>query len=375
MLVVGAGPAGSAAAIELARSGARVMLVDRARFPRPKTCGDALSNGAVRIVAELGADLGRVPSATVLGSAAVFPDGSRVARRYEGAPGAIVARLDFDDLLRARALEAGAELVEGVAIRAVAGSASGGGSAYGDDFSWTADVIVAADGPASVAWSALGRRAPRGAALAVATTAYYEGIRFGDPAESEHYFEAELASGYGWVFPAIDGIANIGVYQRADRYRAAGKHLSELLARFVARHPERFSGARPVQRARSWPLPLAGARPFPGAPGVLACGDAARLVDPLTGEGIWHALHSGRLAARSALEALSAGGVDAAHVRRYAWRLAREVGWPSASRRLAQAAVDVLVTTGAFRSPAIQNVLGWGYRRGALEVSKSVDTQ
>src|SRR3970040_2450024 len=89
VLVIGAGPAGCAAAIEALRSGARVTLLDRARFPRQKPCGDALSNRAVRIVGELGAELGQVPSAVVRRSAAIFPDASRVERGYAEQPGAI----------------------------------------------------------------------------------------------------------------------------------------------------------------------------------------------------------------------------------------------------------------------------------------------
>jgi menaquinone-9 beta-reductase len=372
LLVIGAGPAGCAAAIEALRAGARVTLLDRARFPRPKPCGDALSNQAVRIVGELGADLGSVPRAVVRHSAAIFPDGNRVERGYAEQPGAIVARLELDDLLRRRAEEAGARVIEGVTVRSLSPLAAGGARASARSGAWEADVVIAADGPASVAWSALGRRAPRGRALAVAVTAYYEGVSVERDGTSEHYFEPELPAGYAWIFPAVNGLANVGVYQRADRYHASGAHLSQLLERFVANHPERFARARRVGKARNWPLPLAGLRPFAGTPGVLACGDAARLVDPLTGEGIWHALESGRLAGQSALAALSGGGVDRRALQRYALRLALRVGWPSASRRLLQAGIDALVARDLHRSQSVRALLGWGYGAGALEVSKRV---
>jgi menaquinone-9 beta-reductase len=372
LLVIGAGPAGCAAAIEALRSGARVTLLDRARFPRPKPCGDALSNQAVQIVGELGAELEHVPRAIVRRSAAVFPDGSRVERGYAAQPGAIVARLELDDLLRRRAEDAGARVLEGVAIRDLCPLRGGGARASGRAGSWDADVVIAADGPASVAWCALGQRAPRGRALAVAVTAYYEGVSVDQADTSEHYFEPGLAAGYGWIFPAVNGIANVGVYQRADRYHARGAQLSQLLERFVANHPERFARARRVGKSRNWPLPLAGLRPFSGTNGVLACGDAARLVDPLTGEGIWHALESGRLAAQTALEALSGNGVDRALLHRYALRLGLSVGWPSASRRLVQTGIDLLVAHQLHRSAAVRALLRWGYTAGAFEISKRV---
>src|SRR5690349_1033419 len=102
VLVIGAGPAGSAAAIAAARAGASVCLVDRARFPRPKTCGDAISNSALALVEGLVEKerLAAVAKATVIGAVAVFPDGSRVRRGYGRTPGAIIERTAFDDLLR-----------------------------------------------------------------------------------------------------------------------------------------------------------------------------------------------------------------------------------------------------------------------------------
>lgn len=367
IVVVGAGPAGSAAAITALAGGARVALVDRARFPRAKTCGDALSNGALSIVRELGAELATIPHAPVERAAAVFPDGHRVVRSYGSELGAIATRRDFDDLLCRRAQQAGADVIEGVAVRSVER-----GRILGDGFEWHADVVIAADGPASIAWSALGRRAPRGRGLALAATAYLRDVTLDDPATSEHYFEPELRSGYAWVFPAVDGICNVGVYQRADRYRQQSLHLFELLDAFIRRHPERFAKARRVGRVRSWPLPLATARPFCGAPGVFACGDAARLVDPLTGEGIWHALHSGRLAARAALGALGERGADRAALARYALSCSLEVGWPTAARRTLQAGVDAIVARGLYTLPTVQRALAWGYGENALEISKSV---
>ena len=102
VLIVGAGPAGAAAGVVLARAGLRVLAVDRATFPRPKTCGDALSNAALALIAELGAgpELGAAPHAVVHAGAAILPDGARIRRSYGAHPGRIVGRLDLDDLLR-----------------------------------------------------------------------------------------------------------------------------------------------------------------------------------------------------------------------------------------------------------------------------------
>src|SRR5258706_9388824 len=117
VLVVGAGPAGSAAASEAARAGASVCLVDRATFPRPKTCGDAISNHAFAIARELAGsgEADSIPRAVVAGSAAVFPDGTRVRRSYGSSPGDIVERRGLSDLLRPAPPPAGARVAPGTA--------------------------------------------------------------------------------------------------------------------------------------------------------------------------------------------------------------------------------------------------------------------
>jgi menaquinone-9 beta-reductase len=376
VLVIGAGPAGSAAGIAAALAGARVCVVDRARFPRPKTCGDAVSNSAAAIIDELGAGdrFHAAPHAVVRGAAAIFPDGSRVKRSYEKRPGFIMEREVLDDVLRQRLQEVGAQVVEGVQVRRLLNENGRFVGAEGDSFEWRADAVITADGPGSLAWTALGEKAPRRSGLALAVTAYYENLpAFDDAGYSEHYFEAELPAGYGWIFPEVEGRANIGVYQRADRYHRAGVALGELLARFVGRHEARFGRARMVGRTRSWQLPLASPRPPSGAAGLLACGDAGRLVDPLTGEGIWHALFSGRLAGRAAAEAVAGEGLDAQGARRYRLASARAVAWPSALRIGIQETMAAIVGLGLYRSRAVRGLLEWGYGRSALEVSKSVD--
>lgn len=375
VLVVGAGPAGCAAGIEAARAGLRVGVLDRAVFPRPKTCGDAVSNrGATWVdvlVGQQGA-LRSLPHAEVRAGAAVFPDGSRVVRSFAHAPGFIVPRLHLDERLR-RALEhAGAELRQGVKVRRLRTEGGRVTGVEADGLSLDADAVIAADGPGSVAWAALGIPYHRGARLAVAITAYHEGVRFGDAeATNEHYFDPALPCGYGWIFPAVEGVSNIGVYQRADRFEAHGRSLPELLARFVAARPERLAGSRRVGRTRAWALPLM-TRPWPPAgPGLLACGDAASTVDPLAGEGIYQALHGGALAGRTVAAALRrGGGVDGRVALRYRLELVATLGLASLGRLAIQQAMDPLVAHEWYRRPWVQRLLQGGYGSDAFEVSK-----
>jgi geranylgeranyl reductase family protein len=376
VVVVGAGPAGCAAGITAARRGARVCVLDRARFPRDKTCGDAVSNRAAALVDELGAGtrlLETIPHAVVRGAAAILPDGTRIERDFGDDPGYIVPRFHLDDLLR-RSLEAsGADVRQGVAVRSLMRASGRVVGATTDDGPVEGGVVIAADGPGSVGWAALGAPYRRGVHLAVAITAYYESIDDrGAQGITEHYFEPGLRCGYGWVFPAVDGHANVGVYQRHDRFDADDRSLRTQLDAFVARHPERFSGATTVGKTRTWALPIASRLLPPGGAGVLLVGDAAYSIDPLSGEGIWQALFTGIAAATVAVDALDRGGVDRATVARYQMAWARGLGLTSLSRLVVQEAMGVLVERGAYRWGPIRRLLRRGYRSEAFEVSKRV---
>ncbi len=375
VLVIGAGPAGCAAAIEAARAGAGVCVVDRARFPRPKTCGDAISNEAARAVVELGAGAGfdAAPRAPVLGATAVFPDGSRVGRSYGDAPGYICERRSFDHVLRAALDALGVRVVEGAHVRELVRKGARRVEARADGWRWSADAVVAADGHGSMAWSTLGETRPPPATMGIAITAYYSRMRPGpDRGHSEHFFRHDLPCGYAWIFPDVEGVANVGVYLRLDRYRAQGIKLRDLLERFVGDHPERFAEARREGASRTWSLPLARWHAPPAGENLLACGDAGRLIDPLTGEGIWQALASGRIAGRLTAQALGRDGGVQRLAQRFRWECARSVAWPTGARAGIQRAMHEIVERRLYESPAVRRLLEAGYRARALEVSKSV---
>jgi menaquinone-9 beta-reductase len=374
VLVIGAGPAGCAAAIVAARAGARVRVLDRARFPRDKTCGDAVSNRAATIIDDLVGErqaLHRIPHAVVRGAVAVLPDGRRIGRDFGDEPGYIVPRLHLDDLLRRGLEQSGAVLEQGRAVRRLVSARGRILAAQTDEETIEATAIVAADGPGSVAWAALDQPYQRGRALAVAITGYYEGVHWdGAAGIAEHYFETGLQAGYGWIFPDVDGRANVGVYQRSDRFHAHGRSLRELLATFEARHPERLQTAQRAGRTRSWALPLAVRVIPPGAPGLLVCGDAGYFVDPLSGEGIFQALHTGVLAGRTAASAIDAGVLDRRAVRRYQRRCARDIGLPSLARLAVQEAMTRVVDHGLYRARWVDALLRRGYGSDRWELSK-----
>jgi menaquinone-9 beta-reductase len=373
VLIVGAGPTGCAAGIMLARAGVDVCVVDRARFPRDKVCGDAVSNDGMVLIEQLGAReaIDKSPHAIVHRAAAVFPDGTRIARDYER-PGYIIPRFHLDDCLR-RALESsGAKLVQDCRVSSLTRSADRVTGAEGPALSWNAKVVIAADGYGSVGLEAIGQPGPKGRYLAVSATAYYRNVDFPNGENTaDHYFEQELPFGYGWIFPAVDGISNVGVYQRSDAYAKTGKKLKELLAEFLDRQAQRLRGAEAVGKVRAWSLPIA-PRPIPvSAPGLLLAGDAGGFIDPLSGEGIWQGLHTGVLAADVTVQALRKGELNRALQKSYQNGCKRDIGRSSRSKAWVQQAMAVIVGKKLYRSRIVRGALSWGYTHNALEMTKS----
>jgi geranylgeranyl reductase family protein len=373
VLIVGAGPSGCAAGILLARAGADVCVVDRAHFPRDKVCGDAVSNDGILLVEQLGAknlvDTG--PHAIVRRAAAVFPDGTRISRDYER-PGYIIPRYNLDDCLRQALESSGARLIQDTKVSGLKREGQRVTGAEGPHFNWDAKLVIAADGYGSVGLEAVGQGGPRGQYLAVSSTAYYRNVDFPEGKETaDHFFDRELPYGYGWIFPAVDDVSNVGVYLRSDAYAKTGKKLKELLSGFLERQSARLKNAEPVGKVRSWSLPIA-PRPIPiSAPGLLLTGDAAGFIDPLSGEGIWQALHTGMLAGEVASDALKRGELSAALQQRYEAACKRDIARPSRGKAWIQRAMAVIVERRLYRSSFVRGALTLGYKHNALEMTKS----
>lgn len=374
VLIIGAGPSGCAAGITLARAGWDVAVFDAATFPRDKVCGDALSPEAARLVQQLGAAeaITASPNAIYHRGAAIFPDGTRIERRHKH-PGYVVPRMHLDHGLVKALRGSGAKLFEGHRVSQLTREGDKVSGVQGPNLRWSAPLTIATDGYSSLASSVRHRISARSQQVAVSATAYFRGVSF--PARrdvSEHFFEHELSRGYAWIFPPVDGLSNVGVYMRADAYVEAGKKLPALLDRFVALHPERFAGAERVGDVRSWPLPLAPRADALSEPGLLLAGDAAGLVDPLSGEGIWQALASGLLAGSFAASALQKGELSDELQARYAQKCRQQFMRPSRVKLWVQDVIEVIVKRGLFRRPVVQTLLRWGWGHSMLDAQQGV---
>jgi geranylgeranyl reductase family protein len=313
VVIVGAGPGGSAAAYWLARSGADVVLLDKAHFPRSKPCGDGLTPRAVRLLEDIG--LGdfvhrRGHAFTqVCVSHHGEPQASHTLRASD-APGVglVLPRRELDDALCRHAARAGARFLPGYAAtepRLHAGCVRGliaeGPAGKLEVESKLIIIATGASRALSQTLGLMGGDRPK----ALAMRGYVEGIADLD-GSLEVYVDRELLPGYAWVFPTSMRSANIGVgiTVNGTGTQDAGRQMRRAFERLL--HSSRLEGARLTGKPQGYPLRT----DFPSVPccadGVLVVGEAAGLVDPLTGEGIALALESGQLAAEVSLNALAA---------------------------------------------------------------------
>jgi len=331
VVVVGGGPGGSAAAYFLARAGAKVIQLEKKAFPRAKTCGDGLTPRAVAVIREMGLqhELDTYHRASGIRIIATRKELELPFPKASTAPdyALVRPRKDFDATLARNAQAAGAELrtrTEAVAPHMedgrVAGvtwvrkeTAEGGGVIKADQGVLHAPFVVIADGASSPFGRALGVARRTDTPLGLAVRTYYESDRSNDG-----YLEAwlevrnaddKMMPGYGWLFPVGDGTVNVGVGLLSTTRREHKINLNELQRAFVDGLPKHYGITHEGQVGpyKSGRLPLGWNVPKPYGPGWLAIGDAAGVINPLTGEGIAYAMETGKMAAGLIAGALADG--------------------------------------------------------------------
>jgi flavin-dependent dehydrogenase len=318
VLVIGAGPAGSIAATVLARAGARVRLIDRTSFPRPKLCGDTLNPGALDVLERLGLDREIRRTALQVDGMLVTGEGVAIEGRYPGRfRGLALRREDLDQVLVNAAVEAGADFQDRCAARHPLLSHDrgtplviGASCAFSDArVDINATVTIAADGRRSSLAFALGLAhhpvKPRRWAVGAHATDVHGLMSVG---------EMHIRQGhYIGVAPLPGGLANVCLVKPAASRDAALRNPRKALLDAVASDimlRDRFTDARLVADPLVLgPLAVDAAAVMPPA-GLLLAGDAAGFVDPMTGDGLRFALRGGELAAHAAMRALEHGWDD-----------------------------------------------------------------
>jgi geranylgeranyl reductase family protein len=323
VIVVGAGPGGSAAAHALAQSGLDVLLLEKTGFPREKVCGDGLTPRAVKSLVQLGIDTSESTGFIRNRGLRIVGGGLRIELPWPDLAtfpdyGLVRPRLDFDELLARSAQQAGARLQEHTTVTGPVldetGRVVGVTAKVGPDKveqSYRAPVVIAADGSSARLALSLGIQKRDDRPMGVAVRRYFHSPRHDDDM-LESWLElrgedGSLLPGYGWVFGVGDGTSNVGLgilnttnaWQKTD--------YKELLARWTSAMPGewQFDEEHATGPVRGGALPMGFNRTPHYSRGVLLVGDAGGAVNPFNGEGIAYAMESGLLAAEVAAQALS----------------------------------------------------------------------
>ena len=344
-IVVGAGPAGSTAAFRLSRAGARVLLLDRERFPRDKPCGGGLTYRAVR---QLPVSVAPVVEDTVHRFELGLRYGKRFERHSEEPVILMTQRRRLDAHLAEQAAAAGADFRDDVRATALELDGAGGTVRF-DGSAAAAPVVIGADGVNGLTARSLGlaRRRRHGVALEGNVAFVHARENYRGRAVVEL---GTVPGGYAWVFPKGDHV-NVGV----GGWESEGPRLREHLERACAAYG---LPSERLESLRGYRLPMRSAGDRAQSGRALLAGDAAGLVDPLSGDGIYEALVSARLAAESALELLGGGSLDA-----YEPRLEAALGRTLAASWKAKLALERFprIVFGVARLPLV-----WGFTAAFL---------
>jgi len=320
LVIVGAGPAGTAAAITAARSGRRVSVIDKAIFPRDKFCGDGLTTGALRLLDDLGLDPGAIPSWQQVDDATISSPSGRTVTfplpRGDGMYAVVAERRELDAAMVDLARSSGATIHEGSAVTAVRSDADRvvvTADGLGDI---TAPYAIAADGMWSPVRKLLGLATPGYLGDWHAFRQYFHNVEGQQPNQLHVWFEPDVLPGYIWSFPLPDHRANVGFgIVRGDSI--ATSEMRSMWADILERPAIRAvlgPDAEPEHPPRAWPIPARVGKVPLAAGRALVVGDAAAVSDPMTGEGIGQALVTGIRAAEAVATAGDADPARAAAV-------------------------------------------------------------
>jgi geranylgeranyl reductase family protein len=347
LIIVGGGPAGAAAALYAARHSLRALIVDKARFPRDKICGDAVSGKSVAILSDLGLleQVRALPGAPVGHIVFAGPDHTEANIPLDRYPlqdlmtgqtlpmeGFVIRRAVFDDFLFQQAKACSTECLEEFTVEdvlwdgdQVVGIRGTDGTERAREF--TAPLVLGCDGYRSIIAQKVGLYKHESAHWMVALRQYWRGVS-GLTDQIELHFIDEVRPGYFWIFPADGDRANIGIGMGHQAIKQQHINLKEMLANAIASPAfrARFADAQPVEQPVGWNLPVATKRRTAYGNGFLLLGDAAGLIDPFTGEGISNALYSARTAIDTALVAGQTGDYSGHALRPYEDKLWQTLG-------------------------------------------------
>lgn len=308
--ICGAGPAGSTCALALAKSGLKVALIDKSTFPRDKICGDALAPYMGQVLGTIDPNLEKLYTdfehKEDVNTLRIFAPNTKALDLNFGVQGAISTRMDFDNFLFEQAAQySNIQPILGQAVKDIQVSKDHVDISLADQTQLQAQLIIGCDGAQGIVSRKLTSNKIDLRHHSAAVRAYYSNVTDIQTGSFElHYFKG-LVPGYFWIFPLPDNKANVGFGMLSEKTSQQKMNLREKMQELIETVPsikDRFKNAELLTPIKGFGLPLGSRKITISGERFMLCGDAASLIDPLTGEGIGQAVISGRYAGWHALK-------------------------------------------------------------------------
>jgi geranylgeranyl reductase family protein len=324
VVIIGAGPAGCACALTLKDRGLKVALIDKHSFPRDKVCGDAIPGRAVRVLErinpEYAAALKQFPHKCDTKQARLFFKGSTLAFQWK-LEAYTCARMAFDNFLFSLVKEdTGTKIFTGIQPVAINTSPSDISLTTSDHKTFTAKLLIGADGAHSFIAKQLTNKAVDRKHHVGSVRAYYSDVAGVNSDTVEVYFDKRFLPSYLWVFPVSENKVNVGFGMLSSEIAKRRVNIKDAFYEFIDRNPvlsKNFNGAKQVSELEGFGLPLGSKMATMSGANFMLAGDAASLIDPISGDGIGNAMLSGHLAAKQAIRCFEQGNFGATFMKDY----------------------------------------------------------
>ncbi len=345
VLIVGGGPAGSALAFHLASRGTKVIVVEAAKFPRDKVCGDGVSPIALAELAKMGiTGTAKFAKANSIDKVGLFIKEEKVfidlhKPDYLPFHARIIPRMELDNWIYEAAKKAGAVYVESTKVLSYSTTANVATAQLKNgkqSYSLKAKIIVGADGSNSAIARQMNNGKPREEFQLLGLRAYYEGVN-GPTDRVDIYFTDASFPGIFWMFPKGKKGANIGIAMVSQTLPQKPEHVKKLLLDHIQNNPDilaRIGNGTPQGKIDGWPITFFDPKRSITDNRVLLTGEAAGLINPLSGDGIQYALLSARWAADCLSKSLEADDFSNEALLLYREKIKEEVGYDFALSNL-----------------------------------------